>query len=546
MANPGLGWFDPTYYGPTYTEDIEAINRGIELGQQTGQMIGMNILRSRRLQEDIEERNRGALADALAMGKVEKSLQESLVLPPVEGVESLQNARVDFSNSLVNKLNELKQAKENGNITAADYAKGAIVLQQQIPAYKSAEKVLYGITEKYLDALEEGSLSSAISAENKEFFSAMVRGDVDLKFETAENGQVQMVGSFKDIDGKDKPLQMALSRMEELPSVLTRPQSNVDDQIKADVDNIISTKTTNTQAKLNEATGKYEAQVQNIFDKDGNPLDWVKQTAKESFKGYMNSLGEGDKVKGVEQFILDASSVPDKMAYIEGMTKMLYGENAEPGGLGYKSVHELVSTLKNRNLLDSFINQNIFPTWEAKTIGRVQEANSELVAEQEAKDLSAAAVKAKNEALIKKYNDSMKDSSSEISFTPTQNKLYNLYGAIQDSMSSFDPGMPGGLDAGIDTSPKLDQQKFGKALKETMGLDFAKEEDDKGNTFFIISSGTKTFNNGKPLKVGANVINEPAVLLQRIGESFKDPDTKQPVDYNTILSIYRQRNKFGY
>lgn len=545
MANPGLGWFDPTYYGPTYTEDIEAINRGIELGQQTGRMIGMGILRSRKLQEDIEERNRGALADALAMGKVEKNFQESLVLPPVEGVESLQNARVDFSNSLVNKLNELKQAKENGNITAADYAKGAIVLQQQIPAYKSAEKVLYGITEKYLDALEEGSLSSAISAENKEFFSAMVRGDVDLKFETAENGQVQMVGSFKDIDGKDKPLQMALSRMEELPSILTRPKSNVDDQIKADVDNIISTKTTNTQAKLNEATGKYEAQVQNIFDKDGNPLDWVKQTAEESFKGYMNSLGEGDKVKGVEQFILDGSSVPDKMAYIEGMTKMLYGEKAESGGLGYKSVHELVSTLKNRNLLDSFINQNIFPTWEAKTIGRVQEANSALVAEQEAKDLSAAAVNAKNRAALKKYNDSAKD-SSEISFTPTQNKLYNLYGAIQDSMSSFNPNMPGDLDAGIDTSPKLDQQKFGKALKQTMGLDFAKEEDEEGNTFFIISSGTKTFNNGKPLKVGANVINDPAVLLQRIGESFKDPDTKQPVDYNTILSIYRQRNKFGY
>jgi hypothetical protein len=546
MANPGLGWFDPTYYGPTYTEDIEAINRGIELGQKTGQMIGMGILRSRKLQEDIEERNRGALADALAMGKVEKNLQESLVLPPVEGVESLQNARVDFSNSLVNKLNELKQAKENGNITAADYAKGAIVLQQQIPAYKSAEKVLYGITEKYLDALEEGSLSSAISAENKEFFSAMVRGDVDLKFETAENGQVQMVGSFKDIDGKDKPLQMALSRMEELPSVLTRPKSNVDDQIKADVDNIISTKTTNTQAKLNEATGKYEAQVQNIFDKDGNPLDWVKQTAEESFKGYMNSLGEGDKVKGVEQFILDGSSVPDKMAYIEGMTKMLYGEKAESRGLGYKSVHELVSTLKNKNLLDSFINQNIFPTWEAKTIGRVQEANSALVAEQEAKDLSAAAVNAKNRAALKKYNDSAKGSSSEISFTPTQNKLYNLYGAIQDSMSSFNPNMPGGLDAGVDTSPKLDQQKFGKALKQTMGLDFAKQEDEEGNTFFIISSGTKTFNNGKPLKIGANVINDPPVLLQRIGESFKDPDTKQPADYNTILSIYRQRNKFGY
>jgi hypothetical protein len=516
MANPGLGWFDPTYYGPTYTEDIEAINKGIELGQQTGRMIGMGILQSRKLQEDIEERNRGALADALAMNKVEKNFQESLVLPPVEGVESLQNARVDFSNSLVNKLNELKQAKENGDITAADYAKGAIVLQQQIPAYKSAEKVLYGITEKYLDALEEGSLSSAISAENKEFFSAMVRGDVDLKFETAENGQVQMVGSFKDIDGKDKPLQMALSRMEELPSVLTRPKSNVDDQIKADVDNIISTKITNTQAKLNEATGKYEAQVQNIFDKDGNPLDWVKQTAEESFKGYINSLGEGDKVKGVEQFILDGSSVPDKMAYIEGMTKMLYGENAEPGGLGYKSVHELVSTLKNKNLLDSFINQNIFPTWEAKTIGRVQEANSALVAEQEAKDLSAAAVNAKNRAALEKYNDSRKSGSKT---NANSNELTDIYNTILST--------PIGDDLSTDAvlkgpTPYIDRIK--PVLKK---YNYYIDVDKDGN-FLLGKAGMK--DQKKKRKIDPSRIQNIGLLMEEIAALNNEKwSTPQPI-----------------
>jgi hypothetical protein len=525
MANPGLGWFDPTYYGPTYTEDIEAINRGIELGQKTGQMIGMNILQSRKLQEDIEERNRGALADALAMNRVEKNFQESLVLPPAEGVESLQNARVDFSNSLVNKLNELKQAKENGDITAADYAKGAIVLQQQIPAYKSAEKVLYGITEKYLDALEEGSLSSAISAENKEFFSAMVRGDVDLKFETAENGQVQMVGSFKDIDGKDKPLQMALSRMEELPSVLTRPKSNVDDQIKADVDNIISTKITNTQAKLNEATGKYEAQVQNIFDKDGNPLDWVKQTAEESFKGYMNSLGEGDKVKGVEQFILDGSSVPDKMAYIEGMTKMLYGEKAEPGGLGYKSVHELVSTLKNRNLLDSFINQNIFPTWEAKTIGRVQEANSALVAEQEAKDLSAAAINAKNRAALEKYNKSIKGGET----TKSDDGLLKRVQDLINKSTTFGQGIIG---------PATKPFNYEDIIKDT-GINIVPAKitkTKKGLTESVVDPNNFTMDvpGGKTIKISKEDLNDSEQFIRNylaaLGVPNKATKTQPSID----------------
>ena len=27
MANTGLGWFDPTYYGPSYVEDLKAISK---------------------------------------------------------------------------------------------------------------------------------------------------------------------------------------------------------------------------------------------------------------------------------------------------------------------------------------------------------------------------------------------------------------------------------------------------------------------------------------------------------------------------------------
>ena len=76
-----------------------------------------------------------------------------------------------------------------------------------------------------------------------------------------------------------------------------------------------------------------------------------------------------------------------------------------------------------------------------------------------------------------------------------------------------------------------------------MGITFGESDDKKA---FTLYTGTKTFNDGKTLNIPKSQINSPALLLQRIGESFKDPDTKQPIDYNTILSMFRQRTEFGY
>lgn len=389
MTNKGLGWFDPTYYGPTYTEDIEAIDRGIQQGMQFGQMIGQNILRSRQMQADAEERRRGAIADELALAKVDKATQEGLILPAEDtGAEALQTSRIDFSNGLVNKLNQLKQYRDDGQITAADYAKGVMTLEAQIPAYKAAEKILYGKVEQYMDGVENGTLSDAFSSENREFLSAMVRGDAEISFNTNDNGQVEFVGKYKDSEGKEHDLQVALSRMEELPEVLQKPKNRANTQIEADVDNIITTKINNTSAKLNPATGKVEAEPQLIYDKEGNTLPWFNEFAQSSFKNYMQGLGQGDKVAGVKQYMLDAVDPLDKLALIKGAGEML-GIPEEDLGPGYKTVNGLINGLKERKLLDTFINENVMGLWTDKTRNAVLLKNQEIVDKAKNERLSA-------------------------------------------------------------------------------------------------------------------------------------------------------------
>tara|TARA_B100001059_G_scaffold66582_1_gene63126 strand:+ start:1921 stop:3660 length:1740 start_codon:yes stop_codon:yes gene_type:complete len=422
MTSKGLGWFDPTYYGPTYTEDIEAIDRGMQQGMQFGQMIGENILKSKQMKIDAEERRRGAIADELALAKVDKATREGLILPAEDtGAEALQTSRIDFSNGLVNKLNELKQYRDDGQITAADYAKGVMTLEAQIPAYKSAEKIFYGKVEQYMDGIENGTLSNALSSENKEFLSAMARGDANISFNTNDNGQVEFVGKYKDSDGKEHDLQVALSRMEELPEVLQKPKNRANSQIKADVDNIITTKINNTGAKLNPITGRVEAEPQLIYDSEGNTLPWFNDFAQGSFKTYMEGLGQGDKVAGIKQYLLDAVDPLDKLALIEGAGKML-GIPEDDLGPGYKTVNGLINGLKERKLLDTFINENVMGLWTDKTRNAVLLKNQEIVDEAKSEKLSAEAKLRKDLAAARKAEaDALKaeNSGSNEGKTPT-------------------------------------------------------------------------------------------------------------------------------
>ena len=544
-----LGAFDYRVTNvPQY--DLEAdINRSIERGLKTGQMIGQKF----KSEADKTIERQKQIANQLALDKIDLAQKESLILPSDSDSGSINKARVDFSNKLVDRLNQAKIARDDGRLTAADYSKVVMTLEAQIPAYKGAEQVMARGMELYADGLTNNRLSKANSPTSEEFWSAMLRGKADVSYEYDENGKMEMVGTWINSEGKEQPIKAALEKFENLPFILEKPVDSEGKVITAasaravDVENILATKQGSAMAKLTSRTGPggaaiYETNgVQPIMTKDlkGNDVvqPWFQQLSDDSFNGYFNSLGNGDLKMGIMQYILDGEPTARDL-----------DEDGVDDGFGYSAVKDLVEDKTIDEL--TLIKNKLKAQYTGMLVTDVQKANKAKVDQLNTSAMGDAAAYAKDEAAIlrtqqlknqiaKQNKEDGKGSNDGISsLTPTQNKLYNLYSAIQDATSSFAPNPLNPSQSTI----QIDQKKFGKAVKEIMGLDFG--TDDENN--FILSSGTQTFNNSKPLVIAPSNINNPAVLLQRIGESFKDPDTKQPIDYNTILSMFRQRNQFGY
>tara|TARA_E500000075_G_C6982779_1_gene317777 strand:+ start:291 stop:1943 length:1653 start_codon:yes stop_codon:yes gene_type:complete len=544
-----LGAFDYRVTNvPQY--DLEAdINKSIERGLKTGQMIGQKF----KSEADKTIERQKQIANQLALDKIDLAQKESLILPSDSDSGSINKARVDFSNKLVDRLNQAKIARDDGRLTAADYSKVVMTLEAQIPAYKGAEQVMARGMELYADGLTNNRLSKANSPTSEEFWSAMLRGKADVSYEYDENGKMEMVGTWINSEGKEQPIKAALEKFENLPFILEKPVDSEGKVITAasaravDVENILATKQGSAMAKLTSRTGPggaaiYETNgVQPIMTKDlkGNDVvqPWFQQLSDDSFNGYFNSLGNGDLKMGIMQYILDGEPTARDL-----------DEDGVDDGFGYSAVKDLVENKTIDEL--TLIKNKLKAQYTDMLVTDVQKANKAKVDQLNTSAMGDAAAYAKDEAAIlrtqqlknqiaKQNKEDGKGSNNKISsLTPTQNKLYNLYSAIQDATSSFAPNPLNPSQSTI----QIDQKKFGKAVKEIMGLDFG--TDDENN--FILSSGTQTFNNGKPLVIAPSNINSPAVLLQRIGESFKDPDTKQPIDYNTILSMFRQRNQFGY
>ena len=544
-----LGAFDYRVTNvPQY--DLEAdINKSIERGLKTGQMIGQKF----KSEADKTIERQKQIANQLALDKIDLAQKESLILPSDSDSGSINKARVDFSNKLVDRLNQAKIARDDGRLTAADYSKVVMTLEAQIPAYKGAEQVMARGMELYADGLTNNRLSKANSPTSEEFWSAMLRGKADVSYEYDENGKMEMVGTWINSEGKEQPIKAALEKFENLPFILEKPVDSEGKVITAasaravDVENILATKQGSAMAKLTSRTGPggaaiYETNgVQPIMTKDlkGNDVvqPWFQQLSDDSFNGYFNSLGNGDLKMGIMQYILDGEPTARDL-----------DEDGVDDGFGYSAVKDLVENKTIDEL--TLIKNKLKAQYTDMLVTDVQKANKAKVDQLNTSAMGDAAAYAKDEAAIlrtqqlknqiaKQNKEDGKGSNNKISsLTPTQNKLYNLYSSIQDATSSFAPNPLNPSQSTI----QIDQKKFGKAVKEIMGLDFG--TDDENN--FILSSGTQTFNNGKPLVIAPSNINSPAVLLQRIGESFKDPDTKQPIDYNTILSMFRQRNQFGY
>ena len=118
-----LGSFDYKVTNvPQY--DLEAdINKGIERGMKFGQMIGQGMRQARESEANKVIARQKEIANQAALDKIDKATREGLILKADDDAGALNDTRIDFSNMLVDRLNQAKIARDNGTLTAADYSK---------------------------------------------------------------------------------------------------------------------------------------------------------------------------------------------------------------------------------------------------------------------------------------------------------------------------------------------------------------------------------------------------------------------------------------
>lgn len=328
-----LGSFDYKVTNvPQY--DLEAdINKGIERGMKFGQMIGRGMRQARESEANKVITRQKEIANQLALDKIDAGTREGLILKADDDAGALNDTRIDFSNMLVDRLNQAKIARDNGTLTAADYSKVVMTLEAQIPAYQSGEKVLAGLMGQYMDSVEKENQSGANDPKTIEFLSAMSTGRADVNWTFDENNKMQLTGTWTDSEGNKQPIEAALSKFEQLPHVLTAPEHTAFEQRQADIANVMETKQGAAMSKITSKTDPvtgvpvYESTIEPLTDLEGNLKPWFKQSAEDSFNGYFDSLGEGDLRMGLKSYLLDSTK----------------------SGFGYEEVVEMIDGKKDKN-----------------------------------------------------------------------------------------------------------------------------------------------------------------------------------------------------
>ena len=307
----GFGSFDPTIttkFGPTGTEEIDAINRGVQLGLQQGQQIARARQMRRREERDIAARKQLEETRAATRYNLYKEQEQGLIFPPTQNIDGINAARAEVSTMLVDKANKLFEAKEAGEITAKDYRKGMTLLESQIPMYKAAEETIRVNAEKYLAGMANGTLSNTNDPKVESWWAAVADGSAKLQYKTTEAGQIVITGEWDDPnDGVKGKVQVPVSEIERMSVVRYQPKEEVSTFKKANTDSMLTAKIQNSIAN---GTSKADL-LRGLQDPSGSPLKIdpsdpnMQEQFGNNFDEYMEGLGEGDEVQQIAQYIMD-------------------------------------------------------------------------------------------------------------------------------------------------------------------------------------------------------------------------------------------------
>jgi hypothetical protein len=440
-----LGAFDYKVTNvPQY--DLEAdIDRGINRGLKLGQMLAKGI----KSDADIRVARQKEIANQMAIDKIDATTREGLILKADDDLGAMNNARIEVGNAFVAKLNEGKIARDDGTMTPADYSKLSQILNTQVAQFKDGERAIAGIMGQYMDSVENDNQSGANDPKTIEFLSAISTNRAKLKWDFDEKGNMKLTGTWTDSDGNQQPIDAALSKLEQLPQVLTAPKYTAFEQRQADIENVMSSQQgaamTKLTTKVDPVTGTpvYTSDINPLFTEttetvkapDGtDPITgkpkykdvkasrtidqiqpWFKQAADDSFNGYFDSLGKGDLRMGLKSYLLDSSQ--SGLGY-EEVSALIDGEKDDKGNIIKNTIPSL-DVLKQikESIKEEYMFEMLDETHEANKLAvekqiQTDRGNRANIADEERKII--AAQQEKEELTTPKGSNKTTETSDEL------------------------------------------------------------------------------------------------------------------------------------
>lgn len=303
---------------PVYT-DADFVDEGMKAGAQDAARILQAQQNQRRNQINQQRENRLAAQEAEIRANNHRKTIDSWRIKDTTEYDNLNLAKGNFSAKLIEIANQADVMRNKpiseGGISNSTYQSIMSELEGQIPQFKIAAEAFEQLGEKYLAGVEAGNLSNANLPEQMQPLVEILTNNASLEFQNMKNGQVKLVGTYNNEEGKKEQIEVPLSQIDRLPGVLYKPETAIKDYTDAEVGSVIEAKINDSIRK--DGDGLTSLEYETI--KKGK-LDDV---ANASFTTYLDALGEGDEIKKYAQYALDTDdyTLNTVNTFIDDVTK---------------------------------------------------------------------------------------------------------------------------------------------------------------------------------------------------------------------------------
>jgi len=303
---------------PVYT-DADFVDEGMKAGAQDAARILQAQQNQRRNRINQQREDRLAAQEAEIRANNHRTTINSWRITDTTEYDNLNLAKGNFSAKLIEVANQADVMRNKpiseGGISNSTYQSIMSELEGQIPQFKIAAEAFEQLGEKYLAGVEAGNLSNANLPEQMQPLVEILTNNASLEFQNMKNGQVKLVGTYNNEEGKKEQIEVPLSQIDRLPGVLYKPETAIKDYTDTEVGSVI-------EAKINDSIRKDGDGLTSLnYEKIENGK--LNDVASTSFTTYLDALGEGDEIKKYAQYALDTDdyTLNTVNTFIDDVTK---------------------------------------------------------------------------------------------------------------------------------------------------------------------------------------------------------------------------------